>query len=270
MNRHWGESEGAPTPCTGEFAHEWDEMRHLFQVVSHGYRRGGSRETAERLAPRLRALVAEQGDSDEAMILVATKILLAELDNDPEGQWAHSSRLVELIPRLLSEWPDCPDTTWQSFRDELFSLYELSIQLDHPRGACPEFLPKLLGLEIRILDYLQSQSDNLGVFRVATEWIRTADRVDDTNALPLEHTQSLAGPVSRWRSGKRVSQGVRHSQCDRRSRRATTKAETGSADLAPSSAPPVPIALSGEAERHFEQWRQKVPRAPLSAKVASP
>lgn len=117
----WNEYRGeGPPPTRENFANEWDEMCHHYQSARYWLKH--QTEQSACYLSRLSALVAKKAASNEdhsdVLILAASEALLAETAEDRASEIVALERLVGLIPRLLREWPDCPDTTWQDLQAE--------------------------------------------------------------------------------------------------------------------------------------------------------
>lgn len=129
-SRRWMSFRGTRAPETRRsFLHQWDRLRYLFVKSDYWLRQAGIRSRADRYLAELRELTeALAAENDNALLVWASRALLAEAGGDLVTATRSTERLVDLIGRLLRSWPECPDTTHMDLVRELIALRTLYVR----------------------------------------------------------------------------------------------------------------------------------------------
>jgi hypothetical protein len=132
---------GTP-PTRRQFGHEWDRLAYLFAKGDYWLRRRRRPGKAQPFLTQLRALLQRLAqDSPEAGLVPACCALLAEATGDSTREAAATSKLIEVIPRVLRGWQKHPLTEHirmaliEGFFNELTALRDIHIWCGAKREA---------------------------------------------------------------------------------------------------------------------------------------
>lgn len=126
----WGShAEPGPPPVRRRFWQEWDRLLYLYVRADYWLRRKNSPARARRFVRELTDALQSSpfSSNDDALVIHAARAVIADAAHDASAELAATQRLVELIPALLREWPECPDTSPLDLRAELLTMHALGV-----------------------------------------------------------------------------------------------------------------------------------------------
>ncbi len=113
----------------------WHELAHLYARANYRFRVAKRRSSATKLLLQLQELTTRlAAENDDALVISASRALLAEARGDLPAAVHATERLVRDIETLLADWPDCPDVTRLNLENERVALDVLQRERDRSRG----------------------------------------------------------------------------------------------------------------------------------------
>lgn len=127
--RRWRMPAAGAPPTRSRFFHAWDRLAYHYDKAAY-WVRTGRRSNASRHLVELRTLTSALAvENDVALLIWASRALIAEVDGDLAEATEATERLVQAMRIVLKEWPECPYVTRLDVVNELDALRAMRLRL---------------------------------------------------------------------------------------------------------------------------------------------